>query len=34
MSHTVKVGRARSAARYLVRDQREVIQFLDRLSVN
>ena len=34
MSHTVKVGRARSAARYLVRDQREVIQFLDRLSVD
>ena len=31
-SHTVKVGRARSAARYLLRDQREVVPFLERLA--
>lgn len=31
-SHTIKVGRARSAARYILRDQNEVVQFLEKLA--
>ncbi|AFM11044.1 bifunctional alpha,alpha-trehalose-phosphate synthase (UDP-forming)/trehalose-phosphatase [Turneriella parva] len=33
-SHTIKVGRARSAARYILRDQTEVISFLAKLSAH